>query len=251
MESTHTTILPVVLNDGNLHPRIGFGTYKVVYIPASASSSGGVTTSGDTDVTKRVFKDALEVGYRFFDCAQFYGNEKQVGDALKDCGIPRKELYLASKVWTDKIYEGPEAIRSQFQQTLNDLQTDYLDLYLLHWPVPTKHIAAYKVLEQLKNEGKVRSIGVSNYTIEDFQELIPHVTIIPSVNQIEVNPFLYRKKTIDYFQKENVLIQAYRSLRQGQEMNNSVLVSIAKKHQRSVAQILGRWSVQKKYYFYS
>jgi len=125
------------------------------------------------------------------------------------------------------------------------LQTDYLDLYLIHWPVPGKHIEAYKVLEQLKKEGKVRSIGLSNYTIEDYEELKPHVTIKPTINQIEVNPFLYRKKTIDYFQKEGVVIQAYRALRQGQEMNNQGLLQIANKYNKTIAQVMGKWCIQK------
>jgi diketogulonate reductase-like aldo/keto reductase len=225
-----------------LHPRVGFGTYKVGYIPPSASA-GGSANAFDPELMLRVFKDAIDVGYSFFDCAQFYNNEKQVGDALK--GVPRSKLFLASKVWTDKIYEGPDAVRAQVQKTLDDLQTDYLDLYLIHWPVPGKHIEAYKVLEQLKKEGKVKSIGLSNYTIEDYEELKPHVTIKPTINQIEVNPFLYRKKTIDYFQKEGVAIQAYRALRQGQEMNNQTLLQIANKYNKSIAQVMGKWCIQK------
>jgi len=241
-----TTQIPTtILNDGTSHPLIGFGTYKVGYVPQSSSS--GSNTEFSPELMLRVFSDALSVGYTFFDCAQFYNNEKQVGEALK--GVPREKLFLASKVWTDKIYQGPEAVRAQFYQTLKDLQTDYLDLYLIHWPVPGKHIEAYKVLEQLKQEGKVKSIGISNYTIEDYEELKPHVTIKPSINQIEVNPFLYRKRTIDYFQKEGIVIQAYRALRQGQEMNNEKVNQIAKKYQKTPAQILGRWCIQKNIIF--
>jgi len=234
------------LNDGNIHPIIGFGCYKIGYVPPSASS-GGSASEYSPELMLRVFTDALSVGYSLFDCAQFYNNEKQVGEALK--GVPREKLYLASKVWTDKIYQGPDAIRAQFHKTLQDLQTDYLDLYLVHWPVPGKHIEAYKVLEQLKQEGKVKSIGLSNYTIEDYEELKPHIKIIPSINQIEVNPFLYRKQTIDYFQKEGIVIQAYRGLRQGQEMNNEILLQIAKKYEKTPAQILGRWCIQKNIIF--
>lgn len=242
------SIPTLVLNDGTVHPLVGFGTYKIGFIPASASSAGGAASEFNPEVMLRVFNDAVSVGYTFFDCAQFYNNEKQVGEALK--GIPREKLFLASKVWTDKIYEGPEAVRAQFNQTLKDLQTDYLDLYLIHWPVPGKHIEAYKVLEELKKEGKIKSIGLSNYTIEDYEELKPHITIKPTINQIEVNPFLYRKQTIDYFQKEGIEIQAYRALRQGQEMNNEKIIAIAQKYKKSPAQILGRWCVQKKIIFF-
>jgi len=234
------------LNDGTSHLMIGFGTYKIGYIPPSATGSGGVATvASDTATIRKIFMDAVDCGYRFFDCAQFYNNEKIVGEALKACGIPRDQLYLGSKVWTDKMYAGAEAIRGQLRQTLSDLQTDYLDLYLLHWPVPTKHVEAWLVLEQLKNEGKVRAIGLSNYTIEDYNELKPHVTIKPAINQLEVNPFLYRKNTIDFFQKEGIVIQAYRALRQGQEMNNPIITNIASKNQKTPAQILGRWCIQK------
>jgi len=239
------SVASITLNDGTQHPLIGFGTYKVGFIPASASSAGGTaTTISDPIAIQQIFSNALETGYRFFDCAQYYNNEKIVGDALKAGGIPRNELFLASKVWTDKIYAGAEAIRAQLNQTLSDLQTDYLDLYLLHWPVPTKHVEAWKVLEELKKEGKIKSIGVSNYTIEDYNELKPHLTIKPTINQIEVNPFLFRKNTIQFFQKEGVVIQAYRALKQGQEMNHDVITKIAKKYNKSPAQILGRWCTQ-------
>jgi len=237
----------ITLNDGIQHPLIGYGTYKVGFIPGSASSAGGVTTSvTDPAEIQQIFVNAIETGYRFFDCAQFYGNEKIFGDGLKASGIPRDQLFLASKVWTDKIYAGREAIRAQVQQTLSDLQTDYLDLYLLHWPVPIKHVEAWKVLEELKKEGIIKSIGISNYTIEDYLELKPHITVKPTINQIEVNPFLYRPKTIKFFQDEGIHIQAYRVLKQGQEMNNNIILDIAKNYKKTPAQILGRWCVQKK-----
>eukprot|EP00960_Hanusia_phi_P027709 746970-Hanusia_phi.AAC.2 len=142
---------------------IGFGTYKVGFIPASASAAvAGQDQQGSKEETAReCVLSALECGYRFLDCAQFYGNEKEVGLAIKDSGIPREELFLASKVdgrlptpspshwtgkvWTDKIFEGADAVRTQIQQTLDDLGTDYLDLYLIHWPVPGKHVEAYQV----------------------------------------------------------------------------------------------------------
>ncbi|KAK3247369.1 hypothetical protein CYMTET_43123 [Cymbomonas tetramitiformis] len=132
------------LNDGTVTPMMGYGTYKVGFIPASASASGGVA-SGEGAAAKDVVKEALQMGYSFLDCAQFYGNEAAVGEAIRESGIPREKLYLASKVWCDNIHEGKTAVRAQLQKTLRDLGTSYLNLYLIHWPVPTKHVAAYQV----------------------------------------------------------------------------------------------------------
>ena len=237
----------ITLNDGTQHPQLGYGTYKVGFVPASASGSAGVAT-GEGGDAKEIVQVALELGYRFLDCAEFYGNEAAVGDAIAASGIPREELFLASKVWSDTVYAGRSAIRDQVARSLSELRTDYLDLYLVHWPVPGKHVLAYKHLEELRAEGKIRSIGVSNYTIEDYDELMQHAIVPPAINQIEVNPFLYRRKTIDYFQSQGVAIQAYRSLFAGQgkkALSDSVVTAIATQHEKSAAQVLGRWCVQK------
>lgn len=237
----------ITLNDGSQHPQLGYGTYKVGFVPASASGSGGVATGQGGDA-KDIVQAALELGYRFLDCAEFYGNEAAVGEAISASRVPREELFLASKVWSDTLYAGRSAIRDQVAKSLADLQTDYLDLYLVHWPVPGKHVLAYKHLEELRVEGKIRSIGVSNYTIEDYEELMQHAIVPPAINQIEANPFLYRRKTIDYFQAQGVAIQAYRSLFAGQgkkALTEPVVTAIASEHSKSPAQVLGRWCVQK------
>lgn len=235
----------IKLLDGTEHPSIGFGTYKVGFIPASASSA----TAGSDETPQRTAKecvaDALAVGYRFLECAQFYGNEAQVGEAIRESKIPREELFICSKVWTTTIEEGPEAIRAQVEQTLKDLQTDYVDLYLVHWPVPTHHVIAYQTLEDLQKEGKIKGIGVSNYALEDYLELKEAGLSIPLVNQIEINPFLYRRNTIEKFQQDGVVLQSYRSLRDGKAMDHPLLLEIAKAHGKTVAQILGRWCIQK------
>ena len=142
----------IKLRNGMEHPSIGFGTYKVGFIPASASATvAGTTTAGSGELrsAKDCVADALSVGYRSLECAEFYGNEAQVGQAIAESGIDRKDLFLCSKVWTTTIEKGPEAICAQLEKTLADLRTDYLDLYLIHWPVPGHHIAAYKQLIQL------------------------------------------------------------------------------------------------------
>ena len=249
--------------DGTPHPVIGFGTYKVGFIPASASSAAGTGTnsssssssSSSNQVVERTaaecVSDALECGYRFLECAQFYGNESEVGKAIQQSGIPRSDLFLCSKVWTTTIEQGRDAIIAQLNKTLKDLDTDYLDLYLIHWPVPNKHVEAYMVLQELQKAGKIRNIGLSNYAVEDYLEIknSGRMEVQPSVNQIEINPFLYRKNTLDFFLQEGVVLQSYRSLRDGKKFDDPTLVKIASSKNKSPAQILGRWCVQKGYIY--
>ena len=225
------------------------GTYKVGFIPASASAAVANEIPKDAEkerTAEECVLDALNVGYRFLECAEFYGNEKEVGKAIAKSGVKRDDLFICSKVWTTTIEKGPVAIEQQLEQTLTDLGTEYLDLYLIHWPVPGKHVDAYKTLEKLQAKGKIRGIGVSNYAWEDYVELKENgITQLPLVNQIEINPFLYRKNTITKFQNDGVILQSYRSLRDGKAMDNPTLLDMAKKYNKSAAQILGKWCVQK------
>lgn len=236
------------------HPAIGFGTYKVGFIPASASSAvaaavddtATTTTVPEQRTAQQCVQDALQVGYRFLECAEFYGNEGEVGKAILASQIPRQDLFLCSKVWTTTIEKGSDAIEAQLDRTLADLGTNYIDLYLIHWPVPGKHVDAYNTLLRLKDAGKIRGVGVSNYAWEDYVELKEAgVTDLPVVNQIEINPFLYRKNTIRKFQDEGVILQSYRSLRDGKAFDDLTLVKIASTKGRTPAQILGRWCIQK------
>jgi len=232
------------LRDGRWMPKVGFGTYKVGFIPASASGSGGVARIPEGENVVEIAKWAVNAGYRCFDCAEYYQNEDKVGLALSECGIPRDELFILSKVWTTTMCKGREAIFKQVQDSLKALKIDYFDLYLIHWPVPGYHVDAYKCLEELVERGYIRSIGLSNYTVEDYKELIKTATIPPVVNQIEINPFMYRKSTIKFFQDQNVVLQAYRSLGNGKCMNNPELLALASKYNKPVSQIMGRFLVQ-------
>lgn len=183
------------------------------------------------------------------ECAEFYGNESEVGKAIAASGLEREELFLCSKVWTTTIEKGEEAIRARLEKTLADLGTEYVDLYLVHWPVPGKHVEAYKTLEKLRAEGKIRNVGVSNYAVEDCEDLLEAGCSPPAVNQIEINPFLHRRRTIEYFEEKGVVMQSYRSLRDGKAMDHPVLARIGAAHSKSPAQILGRWCVQHGYIY--
>jgi diketogulonate reductase-like aldo/keto reductase len=236
----------IPLRNGMVHPTIGFGTYKVGFIPASASTVAESDKVGMERSASECIKDALDCGYRFLECAQFYGNEHEVGAAIAASGINREDLFICSKVWTTTIEEGPDAVEKQLEKTLTDLGTDYIDLYLIHWPVPGKHVEAYKRLQELKKAGKIKGIGVSNYAWEDYLELkeADGITDLPVVNQIEINPFLYRKNTIQKFTDEGVVLQSYRSLRDGKSFNDPTLIKMASSKGKTVAQILGRWCHQ-------
>eukprot|EP00941_MAST-03F_sp_MAST-3F-sp1_P004752 g4752.t1 len=254
--SSLASIPSIPLRDGRRLPLLGYGTYKVGFIPASASSQQNATNNSAENVstsssTVSIISNALLSGYRLLDCARFYGNEKSVGDAIRLSGIPRSELFLSGKVWNDAIETGPEAVKEQVYASLSDLQVTYLDLCLVHWPVPGKHVKAYKALIELQREGKIRSLGISNYTIEDYEELMAELTseekeVLPCVLQIEVNPFLHRKKTLDYFRRQGVQIQAYRSLRQGKELLHPSVLAVAQKHKKTAAQVLERWCIDQK-----
>uniref|UniRef100_A0A6T0HAS6 NADP-dependent oxidoreductase domain-containing protein n=2 Tax=Emiliania huxleyi TaxID=2903 RepID=A0A6T0HAS6_EMIHU len=241
-----TSVPTVKLNDGRSHPVVGYGTYKVGVVPASASSAvaAGTTATEAVNPADCVAK-ALELGYRFLDCAEFYANEKAVGEGIAASGVPREQLFLASKCWTTTIYDGPEAVQAQLEKTLADLGTDYLDLYCIHWPVPGRHVAAYLQLEKAQAAGQVRSLGVSNYAVQDLDELMASgATVTPSINQIEINPFLYRKETIAAFESRGVKMQSYRTLRDGKAFSDPAILATAQKHGKTAAQVLGRWCVQ-------
>ena len=246
-------------------PEIAFGTYKL-----------GGAPSEDTKDAKEIeiaIAAALDVGYRAFDCAQFYANEDLVGDALLKAtnnfsSIKRSDVYLISKVWPDKIFEGPKSVVVQLKKTVADLKCGYLDLYLVHWPTPGKHIEAYKALEEYvgsespMDDKLIKRLGVSNYTIKDYEELkASGLKVKPYANQFEINPFLYRKKTIEYFQNEGIKLQGYRiflvcgksnmleqnNVNLGQEHGEKDIVSEIAGHYpgKTKSNILVRWAIQK------
>lgn len=187
---------------------------------------------------------ALELGYRLIDTASLYGNEQKIGEALKMSTIPREEIFITTKVWNSD--QGYEKTLSAIKQSLNKLQTDYVDLYLMHWPVTNLRNDTWKALEKIYKEGQARSIGVSNFTIHHLEELLGTTEIVPALNQFELSPFLYQKDLIEYCQNKNIVVEAYSGLTRGKKLNDAVLQEICEKHNKNPAQILIRWGLQHK-----
>jgi diketogulonate reductase-like aldo/keto reductase len=202
------------------------------------------------DETERFVREAIEAGYRHFDCAEYYGNEAGVGKAIalaiSEGKVTREELFITSKVWTTSIANG--AVTESLNHSLENLKVGYVDLYLLHWPVPgEQHIHAWKDLILLRNEGLTRSIGVSNYTIEDIDDIIRAGLEIPACNQIEVSPFLFRPVTLKYMQSLGMHVMSYRALSKGDatSLSHPALLRVAQKHGITAAQTVFAWCMHK------
>ncbi|UOQ50069.1 aldo/keto reductase [Gracilibacillus caseinilyticus] len=189
-------------------------------------------------------KWALEHGYKSIDTAAIYGNEEGVGKAIKDSGIPREELFITSKLWNGD--QGYDETLQAFETTLNKLGLEYLDLYLIHWPVPeqNKYKETWKAMEKLYNDGKIRAIGVSNFKEHHLDDLIKDAAITPMVNQVEYHPHLQQRSLHDYCKKHNIQLEAWSPLKQGKVLDDLTLTDIAKRHGKSTAQVILRWDLQ-------
>ncbi|HEM5172016.1 TPA: aldo/keto reductase [Streptococcus suis] len=217
----------ITLNDGNKIPAIGFGVFQ---IPADGSTYTAV-------------KEALEVGYRHIDTAQAYFNEKEVGQAIKDSGIPREEIFVTSKLWIqDFAYE---TAKSTIDATLEKMGLDYLDLYLLHQPYGEVE-QAWKALEEAKAAGKIKSIGVSNFTPNFWKQFIPNFATIPAVNQVEFNPYFQQKELRELLAEDQVTIEAWAPLGQGNKelFEEPIITELASKYGKDVGQIILRFENQ-------
>lgn len=216
----------MILNNGMHIPETGFGTYKL--------------KDGNN---AEVFEMALKAGYRYFDTASFYENEEVLGRVLKESQIPREELFLASKVWKTEM--GYEGTKEACKRSLQRLQTEYLDLYLIHWPIPSADCADWKKLdvdtwramEELQKEGKVKAIGLSNFLPHHIDNILEHCTIRPVVDQLELHPGYMQEATINYCWKQDIAVQAWSPVARGRVFENPLLVSLADKYQTSVPQI--------------
>ena len=217
----------ITLNNGTVIPQIGLGVFR--------------TPDGDTTVN--AVQAALENGYRHIDTAMIYRNETSVGEGIRRSGVPRGDLFVTTKLWNDDIraHRGKEA----FQESLDRLGMDYVDLYLIHWPVPGCYLSTWKVLEEIQKSGRALSIGVSNFEIRHLEELEANSGIIPAVNQIECHPLCYPKELIDYCQNKGIQVQAYAPLARGAYLDNDVMCVLGTKYAHTPAQIGLRWATQK------
>ncbi len=215
----------VILNDGNCIPQLGFGTFKMTEEQAYDS----------------VLK-ALEFGYRHIDTAAIYKNEIGVGKAVHDSPVRREDIFLVSKVWNDR--HGFDETVKAFEETLAKLQTDYLDLYLIHWP-KEKNSETWKAMIELKKQGRVKSIGVSNFKKHHLDKIIEDTGVIPAVNQVELHPQFQQEELREYSKKHSICIESWGPLMQGQIFGKSEMEELAKKKNRTIAQITLRWHIQK------
>lgn len=225
-DSTHGPIEQALvrLSDGHMMPQLGLGVFKV-----------------PDDETRTLVADAIAAGYRAIDTAAFYGNERGVGEGLRACGVPRDELFVTSKLWNDR--HGYDATLAAFDETMERLGLDRLDLYLIHWPQPAAglFVESWKALIRLREEGRVGSIGVSNFRAEDMERIIDDTGVAPVINQIELHP-RFQQVELRGWQDENaILTQSWAPLGQARNLDDPTIARIAAKHNRTPAQVVIRW----------
>lgn len=218
----------IVLNNGVEMPVLGFGVYQVT----------------DAEECERSVFDAINAGYRLIDTAAAYGNEEAVGKAIRRSGVAREELFITTKLWIQDA--GYENTKKAFEKSLNNLQLDYLDLYLIHQPIGDVY-GSWRAMEELYREGKIRAIGVSNFQPDRLMDLMLHNEVVPTVNQIETHPFCQQIGTAKFLKENNVQIESWGPFAEGRNniFKNELLISIAKKYEKSVAQIILRWLTQR------
>jgi diketogulonate reductase-like aldo/keto reductase len=214
------------LNNGVEIPRLGLGTFK----------------AQQGDETYQSVMWALEAGYRHFDTASFYANEESIGKAVSESGVPRSEIFLVTKIWNSD--QGYDNTLRALDVSLEKLGSDYIDLYLIHWPLKDLRQDTWKALLHLQEEGRCRAIGVSNYTIRHLNELLADSPIAPAANQIEFNPFLYRQELMDFCQGRDIAVEAYCPLARARKLEDPRLVAIAQRCGKSPAQVAIRWALQ-------
>ncbi|MFT3927605.1 MAG: aldo/keto reductase [Myxococcales bacterium] len=219
-----TTRLP--LNNGQTIPQVGLGVWQ----------------AARGEVTREAVLSALRRGYRHVDTARIYGNEADVGWAIRESGIPREDIFVTTKLWNDD--QGYDSALRALEQSLKRLGLEYVDLYLLHWPVAGKRLDSWQALEDLQAEGRARSIGVSNFLVPHLRELLAQCERIPAINQIELSPFLQRRETRALCREQGIVVEAYSPLTRGQRLGHPQVMAVASQCGRTPAQVLLRWGIQ-------
>jgi diketogulonate reductase-like aldo/keto reductase len=223
----------LILNDGQKLPTVGFGTYK------SEGQEGIEAVS-----------TAISNGYSLIDTAAVYGNEETVGKGIKASGASREDIFVTTKLWRENL--GYESTKKEFEKSLTRLDLKYIDLYLIHWPANAKNYDnwqktnadTWRAMEELQAEGKIKSIGVSNFFQEHLEALFETAKVIPAVNQIEFHPGYWQQELVSYCKKQNIILEAWSPLARGKVFENKVLEEIAKAHNKSVSQVCLRWIIQ-------
>ena len=220
----------ITLNDGNRIPQLGFGVFMV-----------------DPAETAAAVRTALETGYRHIDTAQMYGNDKGVGEGIREAGLDRAQVFITSKL--NNGFHRPDDARRAFEETLRELGTDYVDLFLIHWPLPTLYdgdfVSTWKTLEDFKADGRARSIGVSNFGIHHLQELARDTAITPAVNQIEVHPYFTNDEVRAYGIEHNIATEGWSPIARGKVLGDPVVIRIAKAYGVHPAQVVLRWHIER------
>jgi len=216
----------VTLNNGVEMPIFGLGTYQNI----------------SNKHTNQAVIAALEAGYRHLDTAAMYENERRIGKAILETGIPREEIFITTKLWF--TFLGYDSALKEFNKSLKKLGTDYVDLYLIHWPGEGDRIGTWKAFEKLLEDGKARAIGVSNYKSSHIDEILNENLTVPAVNQVEFHPFLYQKELLEFCKDKKIYLEAYSPLTQGKKLGDPMLKTIGDKYSKSPAQILIRWVMQ-------
>jgi 2,5-diketo-D-gluconate reductase A len=220
----------ITLNDGNTIPQLGFGVFQIE--PKNTAEAAG---------------EALEIGYRHIDTAEMYGNEKEVGEAIRASGLDRGEVFVTSKL--SNAFHEPDDARRAFDSTLSDLGFDYVDLFLIHWPLPTRYggdfVSTWSTLEEFHEDGRARSIGVSNFQIEHLERLAAETDTMPAVNQIEVQPYLTNEAVRSYGREHGIATEAWSPIAQGAVLEDPTINQIAEEVGKTSAQVVLRWHIQR------
>ena len=231
MSNARTSTVPTIdLNDGHAIPQLGFGVFQIA--PKD---------------TGRAVSVALEVGYRHIDTAEMYGNERGVGEAVRSSGLDRADVFVTSKL--NNGFHRPDEARRAFAQTLDELGTEYVDLFLIHWPLPTLYdgdfVSTWKTLEDFRRDGRARSIGVSNFQVAHLERLAAESDVVPAVNQIELHPYFGNGEVDAYGRAHGIATEAWAPIAQGKVLDDPTLNEIAGRLDKPPAQIALRWHIQR------